>query len=437
MPHLLTGAIIGFLLSIDRAPLAGNIQVAPPISLLAMMMLPFCKIRSELSPIAKTIIIFTAYVILQSTLVLYVDYVILFQNDTRLTTFMRQFISFTSGISVYYVLSGMFTNISVKKLIAGLMYGTIPAITLGALSLVTFLSGSTLTETIVTGVRAFILKSSTFSQGLAYQAVTQRAAGLSNEPSAFAQFLMMVAMPVALIYRKHVNSQLGNFVLVGIAASLLGTFSGSGFALSSIFTFAGAFIIQNPNQKLLKAAFLLNVMLIAVTFALIPGNYISYMTNYLLENSVKIQGEAKTFSSIGPFVRMFESYSLVGYGLGGSSIYLQDIVPEMLYETFATNSGETLPNIKSFFGRIFSETGIIGLGLFILIIVIAFKQINKSTRLESEQLIILSCGKLALVACIVGAYFGGAYSSPYLWFWLAIIESRINTNSNDTTNATA
>lgn len=84
-------------------------------------------------------------------------------------------------------------------------------------------------------------------------------------------------------------------------------------------------------------------------------------------------------------------------------------------------------NLRTLLGRIFAETGLVGVVLFASIIPMAGRELRRAYLRQTDEVgkALLMSARLALVALLLGHTIGhGSLALPYLWFWLAVIDSR-------------
>jgi len=246
------------------------------------------------------------------------------------------------------------------------------------------------------------------------------------EPAHFAFYIAIVVIPVvfvALMMSKKRLLWLGFLACVLIAFAW--TVSTTGLIVLSSLVFAGMLI--GPRRGLFCAvAALLLVSVVGFTISF-PDNYAVLQTQRLLSGDWSPSIINRFYSTFGPMINSLSSYTLLGYGLGGTSTHFIEIVPAFAQADIAAVSWEGMPNLRSLIGRLLAETGLLGLWLFVLIIFVAIKELQSVLRRSTtiEQTIFLKIARLAIFAYIVGSAMDhGSFALPYLWFWLAVIDSR-------------
>jgi hypothetical protein len=134
------------------------------------------------------------------------------------------------------------------------------------------------------------------------------------------------------------------------------------------------------------------------------------------------------FGTLGPFERAFSSLNLLGYGLGGTATHLAAMVPATGQAVITAASWARMPTLTTSLGRVFAETGIVGLLLFAGMWLVAFRAIGRLRRATTDDraaTVMLGAASLALVGLAIGhAMKFGSFALPYLWFWLAYVDSR-------------
>jgi O-antigen ligase len=114
-------------------------------------------------------------------------------------------------------------------------------------------------------------------------------------------------------------------------------------------------------------------------------------------------------------LRMFRDYPLLGVGRGNYP---------RLYQTYSRRLGidhrATERDAHSLYLEVIAETGIIGITLFILIIVVVFRELNRATRLakriDRDDLITWIAGiRYGLMGYLLGSIFLHGVTIRYLW----------------------
>jgi O-antigen ligase len=134
----------------------------------------------------------------------------------------------------------------------------------------------------------------------------------------------------------------------------------------------------------------------------------------------------RLFSTVGPFMVLPEKpWVLIGVGLGGTSLHLDDLVPAVVVEDIKEVSWENQPGLKTLWGKILGETGLVGTILFGAFTLATLRAALSASRAVSDIgfLSISRAAALALIALIITHAIGfGAYTFPYLWFWAGLAD---------------
>jgi len=417
-PFAVISFLLLFTLSLESLPLPIQAQIVPLTSLLALVFLPFITVRVRVTPLFKMVIAFAIFVTIHSVIALFLDITIRGDEVIRLIAWGRQVIGLTAGLSVFLVLRRTLISVSDRFIISSVIIGALPALGLALLNVLWGLTGSVIAGHIVTQVRRALIP-------LGFTAPF-RASGLSLEPSHFAFYLVVVVIPICLtrlITSKHLFpwAALLGLILITIAY----TFSITGFVVLLVFAIAG--ILFGPRCHVFAIAVFSLLLLVGGFGVLFPNNYAVWQAQTLLSGEWSLSITDRLYSTLGPFINSLSSYTLIGYGLGGTSTHFREIVPVVAQEDIAAVSWEGIPNLRTLIGRILAENGLIGLALFISILIVGLKELHCARRARSDQLrsYLLESTRVALVSLLVGITIGhGSFALPYLWFWLALIDSR-------------
>jgi hypothetical protein len=412
--------VVGFLLSVDRLPLPINAQVIPPLSFFCALLLPLFLLRMRRTPLLTVILLFALFVLVYSAIAVFIDYVILGQNEIRVYAWLRQVFAFIAGVSVFFVLRTVLTCVPDRRLAVGILIGAVPALAVALANVIWGLTGSALCGAFVGSARSFLLG----AEGLVMGEISTRAAGLSNEPASFAQFIVLILIPFAASVivpaRKRLTAALLMFIII---ASFLWTFSTTGFTLLLLVAFLG--IVLGPNRCLYFGLTLLPLLALPVILFKMRDNYMTAVLNELWATGTTATMVSKQYSTTGPILTSLDSYTLLGYGLGGSSAHFSQIIPEYAQANILNVSWEGMPTLKTLAGKIFAETGLPGVLLIFLVIILALRQIHRALAQKPQHPDSFLKGvRLALLGVIISFATGGSFATPFLWFWLAVVDSR-------------
>ena len=407
-----------FSLSFQSIPLPIQAQIIPLTSLLAVFFLPFIINRVHLTPLLKMVILFVIFALIHSLVALFIDMTALGAGEIRVLAWTRQVAALIAGLSVFLVLRRTLVSVSNQFIIYAVAAGALPALTVALLNVLWGLTGNAFAGSVVTGIRSTLIP-------LGFTAAS-RASGLSLEPSHFAFYLATVVIPITFIAFIILKKRLLWLVLlVFILIAFTWTVSMTGLIVLSSLVLAG--VLLGPRRNLFivaTAALLVSVVGFAILF---PNNYAIIQIRSLLSGDWSLSIINRFYSTLGPIINSLSSYTLLGYGLGGTSTHFNEIVPEFAQADIAAVSWEGMPNLRSLIGRILAETGLMGLWLFAMIIFVSLQELRSMCRrsTSSSGIPFLKVAKLALFAFLVGSIMDhGSFALPYFWFWLAVIDSR-------------
>lgn len=418
-PFAIISFLLLFALSFESIPLPIRAQIVPLTSLLALLFLPFIIIiRIHITPLFKMIMAFAIFMMLHSVVALLIDVAIRGEEVIRLTAWGRQVAALTGGLSVFFILRRTLISVSDQFIFGSVIAGALPALGLALLNVLWGLTGSAVAGPIVTKIRTTLIP-------LGFTAPS-RATGFSLEPSHFAFYLAVIVIPfcfVALMTSKH---RLRWIALLGlIFVAFAWTVSIIGLVVLSTFVIAG--MLFGPRHRMFTIAVIVLSLLIGGFLILFPNNYAVWQVRSLLSGEWSLSITNRFYSTFGPFINSLSSYTLIGYGLGGTSVHFSEIIPSTAQEAIASVSWVGMPNLRCLIGRIFAESGLVGLVLFAAIIIVCFKELQHAHRTRTDRLSMsfLASARLALLSVLVGITISyGSFALPYLWFWLAFIDSR-------------
>ena len=416
-PFAIVSFLLLFALPVDSLPLPIRAQVIPLTSLFAMLFLPFIIGRIHITPLFKMVILFSTFVLLHSVIALFIDYIILDRGEVRIFAWFRQVVALIAGLSVFFVLRRTLVHVSDRFVIYAVVAGALPALAVALLNILWGLGVSSLAGQIVTLIRTTLIP-------LGWTG-PDRASGLSLEPSSFAVYLLVVIFPILVMLSNTGSWRIAVSIFAVVLASLGWTFSVTGFAILLMMLLIGIFL--GPRRVMFTLVMVLVAIMLTLFIHLFPQNYAVYQIDSLLKGQYTVSFVDRFYSTIGPFLSVFSSYSIIGYGLGGTVSHITEILPENITAAIMSARWENMPMLGTLIGRIFVETGFIGLSLFSLVVLAGLWEIRAILQREqncSKKFFIRSA-RLALLATLM-AYFItlGSFAFPYLWFWLAVIDSR-------------
>lgn len=123
---------------------------------------------------------------------------------------------------------------------------------------------------------------------------------------------------------------------------------------------------------------------------------------------------------------VFNQYPWLGVGLGNTGFFFPDMAPAAGWATFEIRNAlyyfTQLPNVKSFWFRLFAETGLAGTSIFITWFYILFQssrfsQLHRHATIKTFAL----AGQLALLAFIGEGFSIDSFAMPYFWIIAGLI----------------
>ncbi|MBL0176435.1 MAG: hypothetical protein IPP94_14420 [Ignavibacteria bacterium] len=411
------GALLLLTLQFQTLPFNVNVQLLPLTTALALLFFPFIVRDIPRSPLLSVIGLFTGYAVLHSMLALGVD-MMANPGDIRFYAWFRQLVAVLAGVVTYLVLRSCMLAVEDRDVIRYMILGAIPSLLLAGLNIVWGTLGLGWAGEIVKTVRSVVSPEGFTSP--------MRATGFATEPASLATSLVTVLLPVFLYELGTRRPSMGMlFVLVLSLLAFSWAFSLTGVLLLLLVLISG--VILGPSRKMLSILMVSFVALSVAGIVLSPGNQIMRHLTVLSAGGENISFTDRYYSAFGPFLSIFTSWSSVGYGLGGVATHFTDVIPPDVALEIVWAKQEGLPSLTSIFGRVFAETGIIGWLLFLSMFVVAFRSVAALLKAESspEKRRLYACFRIGLVAVVFSLFFSiGPYHTPYLWLWIALIDSR-------------
>ncbi len=414
----LLAAVAGMLLitmQFQTTPLGLQAQNIPLTSVLALLCLPFALLKIPRSPLMTLVAIFACYVVLQSLIWLVVD---LSGGDTdiRIVSWARQFGAFTAGIATFIVLRSSLMFLDDHQVLRYVILGTVPMFVLSILNIGWGALGLEWAGDIVRGVREILVPRG-------YTA-PMRATGLATEPSTLAGSIVVIILPFLLFLGAEREHRLVFTVLLVVTTLTFGwTFSFSGLILLIMVLMTG--IAIGPDRRMMAVVITVFLALGLLALFLFPSNQVLRHTAALALGRENVSFIDRFYSTFGPFLQSFSSLTTVGYGLGGTVSHFKEMVPPDVQADILAVKWKELPNLGTLIGRIFGETGLIGISLFFAMIGIAFYQLKRTIMEGVENPRFLLITRFGLLAALMSsAMIFGSFHTPYLWFWLALADSR-------------
>jgi hypothetical protein len=125
---------------------------------------------------------------------------------------------------------------------------------------------------------------------------------------------------------------------------------------------------------------------------------------------------------------IFNDYPWLGVGLGNSGFFFQQKMPSLGYVTYEIRAvfyqNTALPNIKSLWFKLLSETGITGFFVFLSWLVLLWRSAGMSASGKQQSMrIIALMGQLSLLAFIAEGLSIDSFAMPYLWVMAGLISA--------------
>jgi uncharacterized membrane protein YqjE len=390
--------------------------MVPLTTVLALMFFPFVVRRIPRSPLLTAILVFFAYSMFHSSVALVVD-MLSSQPSTRFIAWLRQAGALTAGVVTFLVLRRSLLEVTVDRVFRWIVVGFIPPLLLTLLNIAWGPFGMRWAGDIVLAVRGF----------MSPQGYTSplRASGFANEPAAWATALVLIVLPAALYFYEHGRKRHWALLLLFLVGlSLAFTFSTIGLML--LLVLGGVGVIMGPQRRLAVVVMTAIVLMVGTALVAFPNNQIMRHARFLLTGRTNISFNDRFYGAFGPFLNLFSSYSVVGYGLGGVSVHFREVVPREVQAEILTSQWKEFPNLTILFGRVFAETGAVGLVLLFVVVGVANRQLHRARAREPNERVrsmydVVRLGWISVCASLLISI--GPYHTPFLWFYLALIDA--------------
>lgn len=308
---------------------------------------------------------------------------------------------------------------------------------------------------------------------------TSRVTGFAYEPSWFVREFNLVLFPIllsAVVQRKSLfkfrawKFQIEDLLLV-LALIVFG-FSSPRIGLLAFLAsvaYLGFLLIKRLHQRIFQwyvkkrqkepkyifwKKFVLAVIIVITLLTVFAGA----LTGYILiasrwDDRYQLLLKESTFSSLDIFPitetklillarnlaffermvywldgwNIFNDYPF-GVGLGNAGFYFKDRMDGLGYDSLEMRNliyrASYLPNTKNLWTRILSETGFIGLAVFLMWIFILWRSTVLIRKSESKILKILGlAGQLFLLAYIIECFSMDSFAMPYQWIMTGLISA--------------
>jgi hypothetical protein len=122
------------------------------------------------------------------------------------------------------------------------------------------------------------------------------------------------------------------------------------------------------------------------------------------------------------------------------SLHFNEVMPEKQRAEIMAVRWKELPNLSTLLGRIFAEIGTLGLLMFVFFIYVTFREVQDLIRKRGSPRAVatLTASRIGFIVTLVSlANAFGSFHMPYLWLWMAVIDSRyiLMKKQNDNTVA--
>lgn len=209
-----------------------------------------------------------------------------------------------------------------------------------------------------------------------------------TEPSHLGTDLILIYLPIFLLYNNLFSKIQKYLIYSSFVFILILTFSATSFLKFFIFIFLLFLLSLKEVINILKIIgfSILCLIFFLVFMHIFPNNYLIHMTNAMI-TSIEFGYGAMPISFTDRFsfwILLFNLLNLqesefinliFGFGLGSDEIYLE-FLPEIVAEQITLVKAFS-SYITSFWGRIFSYGGVIGMILFSIHNIFLYKKISK------------------------------------------------------------
>lgn len=411
------GAFLILTLQFQTLPLEIPIQTLPLTTVVAFVFLPFIFLKIPRSPLLIAVLVFCGFAVVHSLVALLIDLMGGY-SDIRFIAWLRQVVALVAGGVTFLVFRCTLVYLSLKQIFRFIIIGAIPMLLLSCLNFMWGGLNQGWAGEIVKGVRSI-------TSPMAYTSAF-RATGFAVEPAALATIIVILLVPVLLI--KLGARKKGLFLYAVLILTLIAfgwTFSISGLVILIAALIAGA--ILGPMRRRMATIIVIFVVFAIASLYLFPSNQAFKHVRSLALGQSNVSLNDRLYSVVGPFLRVTDSMTMLGYGLGGVSVHYADVVPSQVLKEILDVKWKDFPSLSSLFGRTFAETGAIGLALFILMFWVAFWELSVLKKLDifTDSSIVYSGIRLGVIAVCASIFVTiGPTHTPYFWFWLAVIDAR-------------
>ena len=454
--------LVILLLPVTTQPLLSRLMgyslVAPPsiilMALVGIVWLPFYLIRGGRLPAETRPFIAFILVALISSLTAYFIKFPVYQNFTALDAEKEALLTFMIAIGVYFLFSLWFRTLKHLNLAASI-------INVGGLILVAWCLAQLYVILFRGGeypgwmVRIQFLVS---VRSLLDHTFLTRVGGFAYEPSWLAHQLNIVYIPfwfAASItgyssIRKLGKLSMENVLLAGAIIALVFSFSRVGLlALAFMAAYAlwrlhihGISWIQkryNLSLSLWKRLLIVAIMLALYAVMLLAILTLMARIDPRFERLMSLEDIPLDFFELASRVNFaervvywsnglqtFARYPILGVGLGNTGFFFTQHMPaiaDRLNEIIYVLTTEYyLPNVKSFWVRLLSETGLMGFSLFCTWFYVLWRGGKNLERHEKQELRLFGWMAFFVILAFLAEGFSiDSFAMPYLWVSLGIV----------------
>lgn len=287
--------------------------------------------------------------------------------------------------------------------------------------------------------------------------LAHRVSGFAYEPSWLGDQITILYFPwlfAALLinYRATKYKWLEPLLAVGTVLLLLLTYSRSGM-LGMVFSVAVAMVtvgrklilqvwrwLWSPFRSANRRGLWLRLMILVLIILAVVGalwwlnrsNYFSNLwkadlSNGLVDYVENIAAGARFAYSVAGF-NVFQLHPWFGVGLGGSTFYLFDHLPDWslaaaneVAQQISPNS-HLMPNVRNMYVRFLSETGIVGFWLFIAFLLSILGTIRKMFITKQKALMfVAAAGMTSWAAIALRLFTQSTLTAPVIWTMFGMI----------------
>jgi hypothetical protein len=438
--------------------LMGYSLVAPPsiilIALVGIVWLPYYLIRGGRFPAeTRPFIAFILAALLSSLTAFFLKFPV-YQNFTALDAEKEALLTFMIAIGVYFLFSLWFRTI--KRLNFAAM-----SVNVSGLILVVWC----LAQLYVILVRGgeypgWMVRIQFFvsTRSLLDHVFLTRVGGFAYEPSWVAHQLNIVYIPfwfAASItgyssIRKLGKLSMENLLLAGAIVALVFSFSRVGLlALAMMTAYALwrfhlrgiSWFQEEYNLKLsawMRALMVIGllvfyaVMLLAII--MLMGQFDKRFARLLslediplsfFEMAARINFAERVVYWANGF-QVFARYPLLGVGLGNTGFFFTEHLPAIASRlneiTYVLTYEYYLPNVKSFWVRLLSETGLVGFSMFCTWFYVLWRGAKNLERNENRELCLFGwMAFFVIIAFLAEGFSIDSFALPYLWVSLGMV----------------